>query len=177
MNEVEQEAVQGDAGEDIELVSINSIQFNKNHSVLTGNLKTSAGQSNITVPCKIDTGSNGYIMPLHMHKKLFPSITNEQLATTKNKNVLLKMYNKTTITQLGMCTVIVEHNNNNDKKKCGLFVVPGNGETLLGMPDTDMLNIIKICIDSIGAEDARDSKSCADMHTVRETEPKQETQC
>ena len=51
------------------------------------------------VPYKIDTGSNGNIMPLHMYNKLFPSITNEQLATPKNKNVPLKMYNKTTITQ------------------------------------------------------------------------------
>ena len=43
------------------------------------------------------------------------------------------------------------------------------------MPDTDALNKIKINIDSIGAEDARDSKSCANMHTAQETEPKQET--
>ena len=49
MNKVEQEAVQGDAGEDIELVSMNSIQFNKNCSLLTANLKMSAGQSNIMV--------------------------------------------------------------------------------------------------------------------------------
>ena len=76
----------------------------------------SAGQSNIMVPYKILAGSYGNIMWQHMYKKLFPSITNEQLATTKNKNVLLKMYNKTTITQLGMCTVSTEHNNN--KKKC-----------------------------------------------------------
>ena len=75
MNEVEQEAVQVDAGKDNELVSINSIQFNKNCPVLTTNLKTSAGQSNIMVPYKIDTGSDGNIMPLHVYKKLLPSIT------------------------------------------------------------------------------------------------------
>ena len=44
------------------------------------------------------------------------------------------------------------------------------------MPETDVLNIIKININSIGAEDARDSsKWCANMHTVQESEPKQET--
>ena len=53
--------------------------------------------------------------------------------------------------------------------------MPGNGQVLFGMPDTDVLNIIKINIDSIDAEDARDSKSCANMHTVWETDPKQET--
>ena len=44
-----------------------------------------------------------------------------------------------------------------------------------GMPGTDVLNIIKINIDSIGAEDARDSKSHANIHTAWENEPKQET--
>ena len=57
MHNVEQETVQNDAVGNIELVSINSIQFNKKHSVLTANLKTSAGQNNIIVPYKIDTGS------------------------------------------------------------------------------------------------------------------------
>ena len=50
----------------------------------------SAGQSKILVPYKIDTCSNGNIMPLHVYKKLFPKATDEQLATTKNKNILLK---------------------------------------------------------------------------------------
>ena len=76
----------------------------------------SAGQSNLMVPYKIETGINDNIMPLHMYKKLFPNITNEQLTTTKNKIVLLKMYNKTTITKSETCTVIVEHKNN--KKNC-----------------------------------------------------------
>ena len=44
------------------------------------------------------------------------------------------------------------------------------------MPDPGTLNIIQINIDSIGAEDARDSnKWCANMHTVMGSEPKQET--
>ena len=39
MNEVEEEIFQNNTEEDIELVSINSIQFNKNCSMLTTNLK------------------------------------------------------------------------------------------------------------------------------------------
>ena len=46
------------------------------------------------VPYKIDTGSNGNIMPLNMYKKLFPSKKNEELVRTKNKNVLLKCTTK-----------------------------------------------------------------------------------
>ena len=61
-------------------------------------LKTSVGQNSIIVPYKIDTGSDGNIMPEHIFKKLFPEVTNEQLATTKNKHILLKVYNKATIT-------------------------------------------------------------------------------
>ena len=84
------------------------------------NLKTSAGPNNIMVPYNVDTGSDGNIMSLHIYKKLFPNITKEQLAANKNKNILLKMYNKTTITQLGTCTVEIEHINN--RKKCRFFL-------------------------------------------------------
>ena len=67
MNEVEQETVQdNDRENNIESMCIDSIQFNENYSVLTTNLKISAGQSNIMVPYKIYTGSNGNIMLLHV---------------------------------------------------------------------------------------------------------------
>ena len=64
------------------------------------------GQNSIIVPYKIDTGSDG-------------KVTNKQLATTKNKHILLKMYNKTTLTWVGTCIVVIEHKNN--KKKCKFF--------------------------------------------------------
>ena len=83
-----------------------------------------------------------------LYKKIFPKATNGQLATTKN--ILLKTYNKTTVTQLRKCTVEVEHKNN--RKKCNFLVVPWNRQLLLGMSDTDTLNILKINIDLIGAE-------------------------
>ena len=46
---------------------------------------------------------------------------------------------------------MIEHKNN--RKKCQFFAVPGNGQALLGMPDTDALQIININIDSIDAQD------------------------
>ena len=39
---------------------------------------------------KIDTGSDGNIMPFYIYKKLFPNITKEQLAKTRNKRITLK---------------------------------------------------------------------------------------
>ena len=79
-------------------MNINSIHFNKNCFVITANLKTSANLNNVMVPYKVDTDSDGNIMPLHIYKKLFPKVTNEQFAATKNNNILSKTYNKTTIT-------------------------------------------------------------------------------
>ena len=60
-----------------------------------------------------------------------------------------KNYNKTTINQLGTCKVIIEHKNK--RKRFQFSIVPGNGQALLGMLDTDALQIININIDSIDA--------------------------
>ena len=64
--------------------------FNSNHSVITANLKTSSNNVIITVPYKIDTSSNGNVMPLHIYKKVFPRATKEQLMATRNTNIQLK---------------------------------------------------------------------------------------
>ena len=50
------------------MVSIDSIQFNKNHSVLIANLKMAAGHNKIMVAYKTDTGSDGNIMQFHVYK-------------------------------------------------------------------------------------------------------------
>ena len=52
--------------------------------------------------------------------------------------------------QLGMCAVIIKLKN--IKKRCVFFVVPGNSQELLGMPDTAALKLINLNIDSIHAE-------------------------
>ena len=59
-------------------------------------------------------------------------------------HINLKMYNKTFITKLGMGEVIISYKHN--RKKCEFFVFLGNGQTLLGMSDTAMLNIINVNI-------------------------------
>ena len=71
MNKVEQETGEDGAEENsIDVSSMNSIHFNNNHCVLIANLKTSAGP-NIMVPYKVDTGSDGNIMPLYIYKNYF----------------------------------------------------------------------------------------------------------
>ena len=49
-----------------------------------------------------------------------------------------------------MCMVVIKFKN--IKKTCALFVVPGNGQVLLRMPDTAALKLININNDSIQAE-------------------------
>ena len=70
------------------------------------------------------------------------------MVATRNTNIQLKLYNWTTVTQLGIYEVKIEHNNKH--KKCNLFVVPGNGQALLGMPDIEILNILNINCNTIG---------------------------
>ena len=68
----------------IETVSINSVHMNKNQAMLTVKLEMCAGDNELTVPYKIDTGSDGNIMPWYIFKKLFPRVTEAKL---KRKNI------------------------------------------------------------------------------------------
>ena len=77
------------------------------------------------------------------------------------------MYNGTHITQLGTCAVIIKFKNL--KKQCVIFVVPGNGQMLLGMPDTAAINIINLNIYSVQAEIVSGKTSRGqEMHTIAE---------
>ena len=71
VNEMKQKTIQGNTGKDMKLLSINSVQFNRNCSVLTAKLNSSAGQNSIMVPYKIETGSDGNMMPEHIFKNFF----------------------------------------------------------------------------------------------------------
>ena len=45
----------------------------------------SACPKNVMVPYKVDTGSDGNIMPMHIYKKLCQKITNEHLVAMNKK--------------------------------------------------------------------------------------------
>ena len=67
------------------MVNINSIIFNRQQSAIIANLKMLSSQVSIIIPYKVDTDSDGNIMPLHLCKKIFPRATKEQLGTAKIK--------------------------------------------------------------------------------------------
>ena len=127
--------------------------MNKNCLILTAKLDICIGDNKITIPYKIDTGMEGNIMSWYIFKKLFPRVTEPELAKTIKNHIKFKMYNKTVIIKLGMYMVILNYKDS--KRKCEIFVVPGNGQALLGMPDTAVFNIINVNIDSIEAHRKR----------------------
>ena len=127
----------------------------------------------MVIPYKIDTGSKGNIMPLFTFKKCFKNVMEDQLKRSIKGHIRLRMYNKTNITQLGMCAVVIKFKY--IKKRCVFFVVPRNSQALLEMPDTAALKLINISIDSIHAKisecktnsgNARESNIMQEMHVV-----------
>ena len=99
VHEVEVEVAPEPNEEKIETVSINSIYLNRNQSLITAHLKTQVGKTNTEIPYKIDTDSEGNIMPLHIFKELFKNMPVEQLKGSIKSNIKLKTYNGTYITQ------------------------------------------------------------------------------
>ena len=79
-------------------------------------------KTTIEVPYKINTGSEGNLMPLYIFKKLFRNMLEEQLKSSTKDNIKLKTYNRTHITQLGTCTVIIKFKN--FKKMMCIFCSP-----------------------------------------------------
>ena len=109
--EVEVEMMPELQEEEIETVSINSIYLNRNHLLITAHLKMQVGKTTIEVPYKIDTSSEGNLMPLYIFKTLFKNMPEEQLKGSIKSNIKLKTYNGTHITQLGTCAVIIKFKN------------------------------------------------------------------
>ena len=134
----------------IEEVSINSVYLNNKRSLITAQLEMQVGNNALKVQYKIDTGSEGNLISLYIFKMLVRNELAEQLKRSIKSNIKLKTYNGMQIEQLGMCAVTIKFKDL--KKQCVCFVVPGNGQALLGMPDTAALNIINLNIDSIQKE-------------------------
>ena len=100
----------------IEEVSINSVYLNNKQSLITTHLEMHVMKNTVKIPYKIDTGSEGNLMPLHIFERLCGHQSIEQLTRSIKNNIKLKTYNGMQIKQLGMCTAIIKFKN--FKKKC-----------------------------------------------------------
>ena len=67
----------------------------------------------------------------------------------KNSAVVLKTCNSSNIEHLSICTVKLQHKSN--VVRCCLFVAPGNGPVPFGMPDIEVLGILKITCEVISS--------------------------
>ena len=70
INQMEQEMSLEYTEDNLEMVSINSVCFNKNCSMLTAKLETFLYNNNMVIPYKIDTGSGRNIMPWYIFKNI-----------------------------------------------------------------------------------------------------------
>ena len=70
MHESQVKMVQDSQDEEIETGSINSINLNKNQSLIIVHLETKVGKNTVEIPYKIDTGSERNIMPLYIIQKM-----------------------------------------------------------------------------------------------------------
>ena len=86
-------------------LGIETVNINSNHSAIIANLKTSSNKAAIMVPYHSDRN----IMPINIFTKLFPSTTMDHLVATKDAT-RLRIYNCTTITQLGICKLKIMTN-------------------------------------------------------------------
>ena len=87
----------------------------------------------------------------------------EQLATTKDAKTKLKINNQSIIMQLGIHRVALV--NNNKCKTCNFLVVPGNGQTLLSVPDIKLQNILTISYNTISiAREDKDTNCSTNRH-------------
>ena len=91
----------------------------------------------------------------------------EPLKRSIKYHIRLCTYNSTSITQLGTCAVFIKFKN--IRKCCVFFVVPGNVQTLIGMPDAKSLDIIKVNIDSIQVEISQ-GKTNSNQETQTDTD-------
>ena len=74
INEIELETSQKYSKGEIEMVSINSVHMDKNWSLLIAELEMCAGNNKLIMLYKIDTRSEGNIMPWQIFKRLFKMI-------------------------------------------------------------------------------------------------------
>ena len=70
-----------------------------------------------------------------------------ELNTTINRLIVLKTYNQSNIEKFSRYSVRIRHS---DKcVKCRFLVVPGNGPALFGMPDIELLSMIRVMCETI----------------------------
>ena len=144
-----------------------SLKFHSMKSVIFTKLESSTNQKRAEIAYKIDTGSDENIMPFRFFRILFPRSTMAELNATINRSIVLKAYIQSNIEQLSRCSVKIRHNHK--CIKCRLFVVPGNGPSLLRMLDIELLSISRVTCDTINNKTNKRSSMCKLVYSRQQT--------
>ena len=95
---------------------------------------------------KVDTGTDGNIMPITMFFNLFPKISLDTLEKTSEQSVNLYAYNNTPLKQLGMCSVKISFKK--QSSICKFYVVEHN-TAIVGIHDSEKLCLVNVNFDVI----------------------------
>ena len=126
------------------------VHFNSENTHMHINLNTKSCNGNsMKTHFKVDTGTDGNLLPLGEFFKHFPDANINDLAKTVDPHTKLYAYNNTEIKQLGVCKLLVEYKSN--RKICKFHVVDFP-TAILGTHNSESLKLITIHFDSIGAE-------------------------
>ena len=100
----------------------------------------------IRLRVKIDTGAQGNTLPVHMFRKMFPHLLNEegnpQKSATTDKDVTLAAYGGTKIAHHGAIKLSTNHQGNSHEAK--FFVVESQGPAILGLPSSRDLRLVTL---------------------------------
>ena len=69
----------------------------------------------------------------------------------ENRSIILKLYNKTTIPQLGICSITIKQTHTHTHTQI-VHAVSGNSLALLGIPDMHTLDVLAINCSTINTQ-------------------------
>ena len=126
------------------------VHFNSVNTCMHISLKTkSCNVSSMKMHFKVDTGADGNLLPLGEFFKHFPEANLNDLAKTIDPHTKHYAYNNTEIKQLGVCKLLVKYKSNS--RICEFYVVDFS-TAILGIHDSESLNLITVHFDAIDAE-------------------------
>ena len=146
MNE-QSDGVMDDLAEQVQSLFYNDVHFNAMNARMHTTLKceTPDGWSSDQI-FKIDTGSDGNLMPISMFARPFPQVSLDALSRTIEKDVTSYAYNNTPIKQFGTCSVRLCFKGRSFV--CKYFVVE-HETTIVGISDSEKLRLVEVNFDMV----------------------------
>jgi hypothetical protein len=107
-------------------------------------LNVSSDQVTKSVPCKIDTGAEGNVLPLDMYKQLYPNshYLNGKPSGLIPSSTRITAFGGHKIEHYGICKLHLTHNGNTTEYP--FHVVNTSGMTIIGLPTCRSMNLVTL---------------------------------